>query len=234
VSLEFSSRRLGDITIVTLAGGIAEGPDSAALRRHLDEVLPFGPYVILNLEHLTFIDSSGIGLLVRYLTRLRNARGALRVCSLSPKLAEVLRVTKLAAVFDADATEADAIGAIYLGARPSADAPFRFGTDILCIDESPDIQAYVREMLGQAGYGVAIAGNIADGLVLLAVTKPKAIVISARQRVARSAASAEKFNRLADALPTIELPVDFSRRDAGEAGRKLLEQVRALASLRSS
>jgi hypothetical protein len=59
------------------------------------------------------------------------------------------------------------------------------------------------------------------------VTRPKAIVISAKFRVARSAPSADKFNRLADALPTIELPVGFSRADAGEAGRRLLEQVRA-------
>ncbi len=228
MALEFSSRRLGDITIVTCVGGIAEGPESAALKRHLDEILPFGPYVILNMEKVDFIDSSGLGLLARYLTRTRNAQGALKLCKLSPKLIEVLRITRLQPVFEAHDSEADAIGAIYLRARPSTDAPFRFGTDILCIDESADVLAYLREVLGQAGYGVAIASNVPDGLILLAVTKPKAIVISARLRLARSAESAQKFNRLADALPTIELPVDFSRRDAGEAGQRLLAQVRAL------
>jgi anti-sigma B factor antagonist len=159
VPLEFSSRRLGDITIFTLSGQIVEGQESTALKRHLDEMLPLGPYVILNMEGVDFIDSSGVGLLVRYLTRTRNAHGALKLCKLSPKLTEVLRVTRLQPVFDPHETEADAIGAIYLRARPTSDAPFRFGTDILAIDESADVLAYVREVLGQAGYGVAIASN---------------------------------------------------------------------------
>ena len=48
-------------------------------------------------------------------------------------------------------------------------------------------------------------------------------------RATRSTQSAEKFDRLADAEAVIELPADFSRRDADEAGDRLLDQVRALS-----
>ena len=226
--ITLTSRRLGDITIVTCSGRIIEGPESTELKALLDELLPFGPYLVLNLEGIDFIDSSGLGLLVRYLARAKNARGALALCALSPRLTEALRVTHLHAVFAPYDTEAEAIGALYKRPRSANDAPFKFRTDILCVDESADMQAYVRELLGQAGYGVATAGNIPDALILMVVARPKAIVINARLRLARSTASAEKFNRLADALPVIELPADFSKADAGEAGQRLLDSVKAL------
>ena len=222
-----SSRRLGDITIVHCSGRIVEGDESTDLERLMDALLPDGPYVILHLGDVDFIDSSGLGLLVRYLTRARKARGTLKLCAVSPKVAEVLRVTHLQPVFESYETEADAIGAIYRRAQ-STDAPFRFGTDILCADESEDLQAYLGELLGQAGYGVITAGNVADALILLQATRPKLVVISARLRLTSGAQAAETLHWLARAGALVELPPDFSRRDAGEAGRKLLDRIRAI------
>jgi anti-sigma B factor antagonist len=225
VALSLEHRRVGDIEVVTCVGRIVEGDESRALQRMLDELLPFGRDFVLHLGGVDFLDSSGLGLLVRYLTRTRNAHGNLKLCAASPKIVEVLSVTRLLGVFDRYATEADAIAAFYEGGGAAVTPSLR-RTDILCVEQSTDVLAYVRELLTQAGYGVLTAGNLPDGLILLQATRPKLVIASADFRAARSTAAAEKFNRIADALPVIELPLDFSRRDAADAGNRLLDQVR--------
>ena len=88
--------------------------------------------------------------------------------------------------------------------------------------------AYVCEILRQAGFGVLSSDNLPDALMLLRAVRPKAVVISSVLRAARATGTAESFNTLADALGVIELSADFSHRDAGEAGERLLDRVRSL------
>jgi anti-sigma B factor antagonist len=225
VSIQLDCRRVGDIAVVNCRGRIVEGDESSALNKFLDDLLPHGPWLILNLNETDFVDSSGLGLLVRYLTRAQNAGGNLKLCALTPKMVEILRITHLDTILESYTSEADAIAACYERAgTAAASSPFR--TDILCVDTSGDVQAYLRQLLVQAGYGVLTAGNLPDGLILLKATQPKLVVVSADLHQARNTQSAETFNRLADALSVIELPADFSHRDAGEAGQRLLNQVR--------
>jgi anti-anti-sigma factor len=227
VPLSFETRRVGDITVVTCRGRIVEGAETVALQQHVDDLLPFGPHIVLNLADVDFLDSSGLGLLTRYFIRMRNARGGLKLCAVSPKIAEVLRVTHLHKVFEPYASEGDAIDAFY-ERTDSAGASFRFHADILCVEPSADVQAYIRELLIQAGYGVQTAGNLPDALILLQATRPKVLVINADLRAARQTQTATKFNRLADHVAVVELPADFSTHDAGEAGRQLLDRVHAV------
>lgn len=223
--LALESRRVGDITVVKCSGRIVEGTESAALQQQLNALFPREPYIVLHLSEVQFIDSSSLGLLTRLLARARNANGSLKLCAVSPKIDEVLRVTKLRTVFDSYESEAAAIASFYERAK-APDAPYRFDTDILCVETSADVLAYVRELLGQAGYGVMTAGNLPDALTLLRATQPKLVVIGADLRSSRATESAERFNRLVDALPVVKLPADFSRHEAGEAGQQLLDQVR--------
>jgi anti-sigma B factor antagonist len=223
-------RRVGDVTVVTCVGRIVEGAESSALQRLLDDLFPYSPQLILHLEGVDFIDSSGLGLLVRLVNRTRNANGHITLCAVSRQIAEVLEVTRLRPVFESYASEAEAITARYQRADAGAGTP-RFHNDILCVDASPDVQAYLRELLGQAGYGVLTASNVPDGLILLQATRPKLVIVNPDVRQARGTRSAERFNALADTLKVIELPADFSRSNAGEAGQRLLDQVRALSAI---
>ena len=225
ISLEH--RRVGDVTVVTCAGRIVEGTESIALRKMVDDLLQYGPHLVLHLGAVDFLDSSGLGLLVRCVTRTRNAHGNLTLCALTPQILKVLEVTHLRPIFDVHESEADAINALYQ--RPSSGGgTARLQTDILCVDGSSDVQAYVRGILAQAGYGVLTAGNLPDGLILLQAARPKLVVIGADFRATRETRTADKFNALADALLVVVLPADFSRRDAGEAGQRLLDEVRGL------
>ena len=89
--LSFQSRSVGDITVVTCEGRIIEGAESAALRQHMNDLVPNAPWIVLHLGHVDFIDSTGVGLLVRILTR--TGHGNLKLCSVSARIADMLWIT---------------------------------------------------------------------------------------------------------------------------------------------
>jgi anti-sigma B factor antagonist len=205
VPLTLEHRRVGDITIVTCSGRIVEGAESIALQQMLDDLALYGPYVILHLGAVDFIDSSGLGLLIRNITRARRAHGNVRLCGLSPSLIEVLEVTHLRPICDAHETEDDAIAAFYQRTAGGGATPLH--ADILCVAGSSDVQVRPRA-LSQAGYGVQTAGNLPDGLILLQVSHPKLVIVDTTLRRCGDP-DGEKFIGLADKLRVLELLADF-------------------------
>ena len=223
--LSIESHRAGEITVLICSGRIVEGAESAALQQKLHDLMAESPYVILHLGGVDFIDSSGLGLLVRSLIRLESMHGLIRICAASPRISEAFRLTGLNTLFKQFDSEADAVAGFYdlpTGTRAAvADA------NVLCVEQSTDVLAYIGQVLRQAGYVVITTTNLPDALTLLTATRPKVIVIGAALRLQRATQAAERFNTLADALKVIELPVGFSGKDAGDAGRELLGQVRS-------
>ena len=223
MSLTLQSRCVGDVTIVTCSGRIVAGEESKSLQVCLDRLLPETPHVLLHLGGVDFIDSGGLGLIARYLTRPQDRRGTLKVCAVSPKIDDVLRVTRLKSVFQPYETEADSIADLHRNSQ-GIDAAFD-DPDVLCVDESPDVLTYLRELLKKAGYRTLTAANIPDALILLKATRPKIVVIGAELRTARTQAS-EEFKNVAGAGTVVELPAGFSGQDAGEAAQQVLQALR--------
>ena len=226
MSLSVQLRRAGDVVVIACRGAIAGGADAAALQHVIEERLPLEPYIVLDGAEVTFLDSAGVGMLVRMLHRTRHASGDLKLCGLQRRVAEMLRITRLADVFDVHAREDEAIAAFYQpsGAGGARQAP---GGDILCVDESPDLLAYVCGVLRAAGYRVLPCGNVSDAAVLVRVSRPRAIVAgaSARARLESLRAGGPR-----DAVMAIlELPADFGTRDPQETSGELVSLVRGLA-----
>jgi len=223
VSLTLHSRCVGDVTVVTCTGRIVAGDESKSLQAYLDRLLPSAPHVLLHLGAVEFIDSGGLGLIARYLTRPQEGLGSLRVCAVSPKINDVLRITRLKSVFQPYETEADSIADMHRGAQglDAFDNP-----DVLCVDESPDVLTYLRELLTEAGYRTLTAANVADALILLKATHPKMVVIGAEVRAASGSSAAQEFNTMANARAVVELPPGFSEQDAGEAAQQVLQALR--------
>ena len=67
MSLSLKTQRSGGIVIITCNGRLVEGGESSELQQKIDALLDECPYVILDLTGIDFIDSSGLGLLVRLL-----------------------------------------------------------------------------------------------------------------------------------------------------------------------
>jgi anti-anti-sigma factor len=223
--LSLEHRHVGDAVVVTCTGRITAGAESEALRHYLDGLAPRSPHIVLHLGGVEFIDSGGLGLLVRYVVRAKHGTGNLTVCSVSQKVKDVLNVTKLGSVVQPHETEEDAIAYAHHHDR-SADAAF-LNANVLCVHRSADVLAYVRELLKGAGYRVITAQNLPDALILLTATQPGVVVVDADLRASRATRTAGEFNRLADGRAVVELPQEFSSHDAGEAAEELLRGVRA-------
>src|SRR6187401_3445143 len=95
MSLSIASRSLGDISILACTGRIVEGDEAATLEAAVTKLLPWQPFVVLDLGGVTFVDSCGLGLLLRLRTLARSTAGDLKVCAANHHVSEVLRVTRL-------------------------------------------------------------------------------------------------------------------------------------------
>ena len=80
--LSLKTRAVGDVTIVQCSGRIVAGPEAESLREHVCGTLQDHRDIILHLGEVAFIDSSGLGMLVRLLTSTRRVSGDLKLCSL--------------------------------------------------------------------------------------------------------------------------------------------------------
>jgi anti-sigma B factor antagonist len=222
--LSIDSHRAGEITVLTCSGRIVEGAESATLQKRVDDLIAESPYIVLHLGGVEFIDSSGLGLLVRCLIRLESLHGLIRVCAASPRIAEAFRITGLNTLFKVFDSEADAIAGFY--DLPTGKRAAGAGANILCVEQSADVLAYVGQVLRQAGFVVITTTNLPDALTLLTATRPKVVVISAALRAQRETAAGNSFNTQADALQVVELPAGFAGQDAAAAGSELLDRVR--------
>ena len=219
MSLSLQSRSVGDIAVVACVGRIVEGPDASALDSFVKDLLPVQPHVLLDFHGLAFIDSAGLGILVRLFTRARAARGDLKLCAVSSHIRDVLRSTKLHTILNTYETEVDAIAA-FCAPTDSVGAPASLEIDIVCVDPSPDVLAYLRELLKQAGYGVTTTTNVADARILIRAARPKVVVVGTEMRSLLT-------NEISDNSRVVELSAHFSTDDAGEAARQVLAQIGA-------
>jgi anti-sigma B factor antagonist len=93
-----------------MEGRIVLGEESTALREKVKSLLASGQKkILLNMDNVTYIDSSGLGALVASHTSARSQGASLKLAHLGSKFQEILQVTKLFTVFEVYPTEAEAI-----------------------------------------------------------------------------------------------------------------------------
>jgi len=110
VSVKLSTRQVGDVSVVDVAGRITLGEGSSALRETLREMVGKNQKkILLNLGDVSYIDSSGIGELVSGFTTVTNSGGQLKLLNLNKRVKDLLQITKLYTVFDVHDDEAGAI-----------------------------------------------------------------------------------------------------------------------------
>ncbi|MFN0121431.1 MAG: STAS domain-containing protein [Blastocatellia bacterium] len=94
-------REDGDVTILELAGRITIGEGNILLRDTVSNLLSAGRLrIVLNLESVSYLDSSGIGELVSRFTTTKNAGGQLKLLRLTKKIRDLLMITRLLSVFE--------------------------------------------------------------------------------------------------------------------------------------
>ena len=111
MSVKLTTRQVGDVSVVDVAGRITLGEGSSALRDALRDMINKNQKkILLNLGEVNYIDSSGIGELVSGFTTVTNSGGQLKLLNLNKRVKDLLQITKLYTVFDVHDDEAKAIG----------------------------------------------------------------------------------------------------------------------------
>ena len=110
MSVKLTTRQVGDVAVIDVAGRITLGEGSSVLRDAMrDMVSKNQKKILLNLGEVSYIDSSGIGELVSGFTTVTNSGGALKLLNLNKRVKDLLQITKLYTVFDVHEDEAGAI-----------------------------------------------------------------------------------------------------------------------------
>ena len=114
MSLQIGQREREGITILDLDGRITLGPEATALREKTNALIAAGVRsLVLNLQGVDYIDSTGLGALVMCATSLRKAGGVIRLLNLTRRHIELLVMTKLATVFQIFTDEQDAVNSFF-------------------------------------------------------------------------------------------------------------------------
>jgi anti-sigma B factor antagonist len=224
--LSIDTREVGRVTVVCCNGRIVAGDESESLRAHVAWLLHDRRSIVLHLGDVVFIDSSGLGTIVRTLTSVRQAHGELKLCNVPEHVRKVLELSHLAKLFDAHESEEKAVAAFYAPkARSEALAPT--GRSVLCLDTNANVLAYLRELL-RPGYDVHTSSHLRDALLLMRITRFDLLLLG--PDIPASASAQQAFQSACGKLQVIELDKDFSTRDAAEAGAALLEKIQARLS----
>jgi anti-sigma B factor antagonist len=116
MQLKLTVRTKDDIVIVDCAGRIVFGEESADLRDTVKMVITQSKRIVLNLSGVSYIDSGGLGTLVALYTTARNSGGSIKLANLTPRVGDLLQVTKLVTIFDVYDSEEKAIESYHKGA----------------------------------------------------------------------------------------------------------------------
>jgi anti-sigma B factor antagonist len=110
MQLKIAIRALSDgIMIVDCAGRLVFGEETAALRDQVKMLISEGRRIVLNLGGVSYIDSGGLGTLVSLYTTAQKAGSAIKLARLTPRVGDLLQVTKLLTVFEIFDTEEKAV-----------------------------------------------------------------------------------------------------------------------------
>jgi anti-sigma B factor antagonist len=225
--LSLVARKVGDVTIIRCGGRIAGG-ETESLRHQMYGLLQNPRDIILHLGEVAFIDSSGLGMLVRMLTSSRRAGGDLKLCNVPEGVFRVLKITNLTKLFDIHESEEDAVLSFYRKKTVAEQASVT-GPSILCVDHSADVLACLRGILGSAGFDTLTNSNLHDSLILLRATRPKLIILG--PNLMASPGTLQAFRAECAMVPVVELGAEFSSQDAAEAASALLAKIRSRLQL---
>lgn len=108
--MTIKERVSGNVTILDLDGKITLGEGDVLLRETVAKLIDSKSVnLVLNLENVSYMDSGGLGEVVRSYTSVRNAGGDVKLLKVAKRISDLLTITKLSTVFDSFDDEASAV-----------------------------------------------------------------------------------------------------------------------------
>jgi anti-sigma B factor antagonist len=108
--MQIEERSIGDVTILDLKGKMTLGEGDELLKDKINSLIHQGQRkLLLNLEGVPYIDSAGLGEIVRTYTTVSRQGGSLKLVNLTKRITDLLSITKLLTVFETFDSEQDAV-----------------------------------------------------------------------------------------------------------------------------
>ncbi|HEY3384101.1 MAG TPA: STAS domain-containing protein [Vicinamibacterales bacterium] len=108
--MHIHQRSVGDVTIIDMNGKMTLGEGDELLRDKVNSLVQQGQKkLVLNLAEVPYIDSAGLGEIVRTYTTVSRQGGSLKLLSLTKRIQDLLAITKLLTVFETYESESDAV-----------------------------------------------------------------------------------------------------------------------------
>ena len=99
--MKLKAKEIKGVTVIELDGNVVGGPDASALNDFLHKLVGEEKnHIVIDLKSVSFINSSGLGMLIGGLTTIRHSGGELKLARASKKVENLLEMTKLLKVFD--------------------------------------------------------------------------------------------------------------------------------------
>jgi anti-sigma B factor antagonist len=108
--MKIEERAVDGVTILDLQGKMLIGEGDELLREKINSLVENGTEkIVLNLAEVPYVDSAGLGEIVRCYTTVSRKNGELKLLNLTKRIHDLLSITKLLTVFDSYDNEQDAI-----------------------------------------------------------------------------------------------------------------------------
>ena len=108
--MQIQERAVGDVMVLDLKGKITLGEGDELLKDKVNSLVNQGhKKIVLNLADVPYIDSAGLGEIVRTYTTVSRQGGSLKLLNLTKRITDLLAITKLLTVFETFDAETDAV-----------------------------------------------------------------------------------------------------------------------------
>jgi anti-sigma B factor antagonist len=120
MNLQIQPRTLGDVNILDCSGKLIFGDETSYLRDMVKESLKTSRHLVLNLSKVTYVDSSGLGMIVALNASTRSLGGSLKIAGLTARVNDLLQLSRLASAFELYGTAEDAAATFNTAAGTSS------------------------------------------------------------------------------------------------------------------
>jgi anti-sigma B factor antagonist len=109
--MNIEARTVGDVVVLSISGDIAmNGTGANRVADKVRSLVQEGhDRLVLDLRHVRYVDSVGLGELVHALSVVRNRGGEMKLLNVTRRLNDLLVLTKLLTLFDCFDQESEAV-----------------------------------------------------------------------------------------------------------------------------
>ena len=116
--MQIEERAVGDVVVLDLKGRVTLGDGDELLKDKVNSLVNRGfKKIVLNLAEVPYVDSAGLGEIVRTYTTVSRQGGSLKLLNLTKRISDLLSITKLLTVFETFDTENEAIKSFQTSAK---------------------------------------------------------------------------------------------------------------------